>query len=254
MATAIVTGGNSGIGRATAVMLAERGFDVGITFHADEEQAREAAAECERHGARTAVRNMDLERDVTEAAAADELAEELGGVDVFVNNAGGAHAAPVLELTLEDWSATLDLDLTGAFLCLQRAARRMVDQGRGGRLIAVTSIHEHLPLRDSAAYGAAKGGLGMLMKSLALELGEHGITANAVAPGEIATKMTGQEDEDPHDEPRPGIPLGRPGHAREIAEAVAFLASEGASYATGRSFIIDGGMLLMAPVANQPDD
>jgi NAD(P)-dependent dehydrogenase (short-subunit alcohol dehydrogenase family) len=250
MATAIVTGGNSGIGRATAVLLAERGFDVGITYHAEEEQAREAAAECERHGARTAIRQMDLERDPEEAVAADELADELGGVDAFVNNAGGAHAAPVLELSLDDWRKTLDLDLTGAFLCLQQAARRMVDQGRGGRLIAVTSIHEHLPLRDSAAYCAAKGGLGMLMKSLALELGRHGITANAVAPGEIATKMTGQEDEDPRSQER-DLPIPRPGHAREVAGVIAFLASPEGAYTTGQSLIADGGMYLMGPIANR---
>jgi NAD(P)-dependent dehydrogenase (short-subunit alcohol dehydrogenase family) len=250
MAIAIVTGGNSGIGRATAVLLAERGFDVGFTWHADEENARETAAECEGHGARTATRRMDLEADVGKSTAIDELAEELGGVDVFVNNAGAGHEAPVLELSLEDWRKTLDLDLTGAFLCLQLAARRMVAQGRGGRLIAITSIHEHLPLRDSAAYGAAKGGLGMLMRSFALELGPHGITANSVAPGEIATKMTGQEDQDPREEER-DLPVPRPGHAREIAGMVAFLASPEAAYTTGQSLIVDGGMYLMGPIANR---
>jgi len=250
MPIAIVTGGNSGIGRATAVLLAERGFDVGFTFHADEEQAREAAEECAAHGVRTAVREMDLEADVRHADAVEALAAELGGVDVFVNNAGGAHEAPVLEMSLDDWRRTLDLDLTGAFLCLQHAGRRMVAQGRGGRLIAVTSIHEHLPLRGSAAYGAAKGGLGMLMKSLALELGQHGITANAVAPGEIATKMTGQEDQDPRAEER-DLPVSRPGHAREIAGMIAFLASPEGAYTTGQSLVVDGGMSLMGPLANR---
>ncbi len=250
MPVAIVTGADSGIVQATAPVLAERGFDVGITYHSEEEQAHDAAAECRRHGARTAIRHMDLEADPTQAAVVDELTDELEGVDVFVNNAGSAHAAPVLELTLDDWRKTLDLDLTGAFLCLQRAGRRMVDQGRGGRLIGVTSIHEHLPLRGSAAYCAAKGGLGMLMKSLALELGEHGITANAVAPGEIATKMTGQEDEDPRTEER-DLPIARPGHAREIAGMVAFLASPEGAYTTGQSLIVDGGMFLMGPIANR---
>jgi NAD(P)-dependent dehydrogenase (short-subunit alcohol dehydrogenase family) len=232
------------------VLLAERGFDVGFTWHSDEDNAREAAAECEGHGRRTATRRMDLESDIGQSKAIDELAEELGGVDVFVNNAGGGHESPVLELSLEDWRKTLDLDLTGAFLCLQLAARRMVAQGRGGRLIAITSIHEHLPLRDSAAYGAAKGGLGMLMRSFALELGPHGITANSVAPGEIATKMTGQEDEDPREEER-DLPIPRPGHAREIAGMVAFLASREAAYTTGQSLIVDGGMYLMGPIANR---
>ena len=252
MSVAIITGGNSGIGRATAVLLAERGFDIGITWHGDEENARETLAEVERHGVRAEARRMDLEADVTAAAAVDELAEALGGVDVLVNNAGAGHGAPVLELGLDDWRRTLDLDLTGAFLCLQHAARRMVAQGRGGRLIAVTSIHEHLPLRDNAAYCAAKGGLGMLVKSLALELGPHGITANAVAPGEIATKMTGQEDEDPRRSgERRDLPIPRPGHAREIAAAVAFLASEDGAYTTGHSLLVDGGMALMGPVANR---
>jgi NAD(P)-dependent dehydrogenase (short-subunit alcohol dehydrogenase family) len=250
MPIAVVTGGNSGIGRATAALLAERGFDVGFTWHADEENAREAASEIEGHGVRTAMRRMDLEADLSQASAVDELAAELGGVDVFVNNAGGGHESPVLELSLEDWTKTLDLGLTGAFLCLQLAARRMVDQGRGGRLIAITSIHEHLPLRDSAAYGASKGGLGMLIKSFALELGPHGITANAVAPGEIATKMTGQEDEDPSQEQR-DLPVPRPGHAREIAGMVGFLASPEAAYTTGQSLIVDGGMYLMGPIANR---
>ena len=252
MPVAIITGANSGIGRATAVLLAEQGFDIGITWHADEDAAKESAAECERHGVRTASRPMDLEADVGQSAVVDELAVELGGVDVFVNNAGAGHGAPVLELSLEDWQRTIDLDLTGAFLCMQRAARRMADQGRGGRLVAVTSIHEHLPLRDNAAYCAAKGGLGMLVKSMALELGPHGITVNAVAPGEIATKMTGQEDEDPRESgAERDIPVPRPGHAREIAAAVAFLASPDAAYTTGHSLLVDGGMALMGPVANR---
>ena len=250
MPIAIVTGGNSGIGRATTVLLAERGFDIGFTWHGDEERAREATAEIEQHGVRAASRHMDLEADVEDAAAVDALADELGGVDVFVNNAGAGHGAPVLELSLDDWRRTLDLDLTGAFLCLQRAARRMVAQGRGGRLIGVTSIHEHLPIRDNAAYAAAKGGLGMLMKALALELGPHGITANAVAPGEIATKMTGQEDQDPREEQR-DLPIPRPGHAREIAGMIGFLASPEGGYTTGQSLIVDGGMFLMGPIANR---
>jgi NAD(P)-dependent dehydrogenase (short-subunit alcohol dehydrogenase family) len=147
-------------------------------------------------------------------------------------------------------------DLDGAFICMQRAAQRMVAAGQGGRIIAVTSVHEHQPRVGSAAYDAAKHGLGGLAKTMALELGQHGITVNCVAPGEIATPMTGQEDEDPHGKHRPGVPLGRPGDAREIAAVINFLASPGASYVTGASWPVDGGMLQMGPQAGShlPDD
>src|SRR5206468_5083527 len=110
---------------------------------------------------------------------------------------------------------------------------------------------EHVPLRGSAAYCAAKGGLGLLTKVMALELAGHGILVNAVAPGEISTPMTGQEDVDPHTQHRSGIPLGRPGDAREVAALIVHLASPEASYTTGSSFIVDGGMLLMAAQANR---
>jgi NAD(P)-dependent dehydrogenase (short-subunit alcohol dehydrogenase family) len=181
----------------------------------------------------------------------DELVDALGGIDVFVNNAGTGHSAPFLEHDLAGWRHVLEVDLTGPFCCAQRAAKRMVAAGRGGRIINVTSVHEHVPLRGSAAYCAAKGGLGLLTKVMALELAEHGITVNAVAPGEISTPMTGQEDVDPHDQDRPGIPLGRPGDAREIASLIVHLASPESSYTTGSSYVIDGGMLLMAAQANR---
>jgi NAD(P)-dependent dehydrogenase (short-subunit alcohol dehydrogenase family) len=139
--------------------------------------------------------------------------------------------------------------LDGAFVCLRQAAKHMVQAGNGGRLIAVTSVHEHQPRIGSGPYDAAKHGIGGLIKTFALELGEHQITANAVAPGEIATPMTGQEDQDPHQQERVGIPLGRPGDAREIAAVIAFLASPQASYVTGASWVVDGGMLQMGPQA-----
>ena len=252
MPVAIVTGGNSGIGRACAVALAARGFDLGIVWHREEERARDAVAECESHGVRAVARHADLERLPGADAVIDELADELGGdLDALVNNAGAGHSTPFLDTELETFRRVLELDLVAPFLCAQRAARRMVDRRTPGRIVNVTSVHEHVPLEGSAAYTAGKHGLGGLTKTMALELAEHGITVNAVAPGEIATRMTGQEDEDPHGEERPGIPAGRPGDAREIGAVVAFLCSPESSYVTGESVVVDGGLLLMAAVANQ---
>ena len=246
---AIVTGSDSGIGRATAVALARAGLDVGITWHSDEQGAEETAEEVRRLGRAAVVAQLDTSELPACGDLIDGLIDELGGCDVFVNNSGTGDSAPLVELTLTQWRHTVSTDLDGAFVCIQRAARRMIAAGKCGRIIAVTSVHEHQPRVGSAAYDAAKHGLGGLIKTAALELAEHGITCNAVAPGEIATPMTGQTDIDPTAEKRPGVPLGRPGSAWEIAHVIAFLASPEASYVTGASWAVDGGMLQMGPQA-----
>ena len=247
---AIVTGSDSGIGKATAVALANAGCDVGITWHEDEQGAEETAEEVRAAGRRAEVRRLDLSQLPGAVDVIDELIQALGGLDVLVNNAGTGHSTPFVDVSWDDWRHVLSIDLDGAFLSAQRGVRHMITNGVKGRIINVTSVHEHVPKEGSSAYCAAKGGLGLLTKVMALELAEHGITVNAVAPGEISTPMTGQEDVDPHTEDRPGIPAGRPGDAREIAAAIAFVASPEAGYLTGHSLVVDGGMLLMAAMAN----
>jgi NAD(P)-dependent dehydrogenase (short-subunit alcohol dehydrogenase family) len=248
---AVVTGSDSGIGKAVAVALAGGGVDVGITYHHDADGAERTAAQARDNGVEAHVRRLDLTDLPTAAAVVDELAGDLGGIDVLVNCAGTGTAEPVMEMDFDRWREVLSVDLDGAFLCTQRAARHMIEAGKGGRIVNVTSVHEHAPKVGAAPYCAAKAGLGMLTKVLALELAEHAITVNSVAPGEISTPMTGQEDTDPRTEPRPGVPLGRPGHAREVAAAVAFLTTPAAGYITGASLVVDGGMLLMGPQASQ---
>jgi NAD(P)-dependent dehydrogenase (short-subunit alcohol dehydrogenase family) len=249
--TAIITASDSGIGKATAVRLAKAGFDIGVTWHSDREGAEDTARQVQELGQRAVVVQLDVTDFANAADTVETLAGELGGLDVFVNNAGGGETHPFLDFPLEDFQHVIALNLTGAFVCAQRAARLMVERGEGGRIVNVTSVHEHVPLRDAAAYCAAKGGLGLLTKVMALELGDHGITVNAVAPGEIATPMTGAHDEDPSDQERPALPLDRPGNAHEIAETIAFLTRPDARYTTGSSIIVDGGLMLGAAEFNR---
>jgi NAD(P)-dependent dehydrogenase (short-subunit alcohol dehydrogenase family) len=247
----MITASDSGIGKATAVRLARDGFDVGVTWHSDREGAEDTARQIQELGRRAVLRQLDVTNFGDAADTVEAVAAELAGLDVFVNNAGGGDTHPFLEFPLEDWQRVLDLNLTGAFVCAQRAAQLMVDSGTKGRIVNVTSVHEHIPLRSAAAYCAAKGGLGLLTKVMALELADHGITVNAVAPGEIATPMTGANDEDPSDEDRPGLPARRPGNAHEVAEMIAVLARPDARYTTGASIVVDGGLMLTSAEFNR---
>ena len=242
---AVVTGDDSGIGKATAHVLAAEGFDVGITFHTDESGAQDTKAEIEQRGQRCFVARQELaSRDA--AAPVDDLIAQLGGIGVLVNNAGTGASVAAVDMSYETWREVLATDLDGPFLCSQRAARAMIEAGGGGRIINVTSVHEHVPRLGSSAYCAAKAGLGMFGKVLALELAPHGITVVSVAPGEIATPMTGADESEAYSQDRPGNPLGRPGHVNEVASVIAFLASPRSAYVTATSWVVDGGLMAMA--------
>ncbi|QPP05506.1 SDR family oxidoreductase [Streptomyces bathyalis] len=244
---AVVTGSESGIGRATAVALARDGFDIGVTWFVDEADAQRTAEEVRSRGRRAEVRHLDLTRLPGPEAVIDEFADAFGTLDVLVNAAGDNRSAPFTEMTFEDFRHVMQVDLEGPFLLSQRAARRMIGQGGGGRIINVTSVHEHTPLPSATAYNTAKHGLGGLTKSMALELAGHGITVNAVAPGLIATRMSGLEGADVRTVHRPALPVARPGDPREVASLIAWLASDAAAYTTGQSYPVDGGFLIANP-------
>jgi hypothetical protein len=243
--TAIVTGGDSGIGRATAQLLATDGFDVGLTFHTDEDGAQATRKDVEERGQRGFVAAQDLASPAA-ADAVEQLTEQLGSLGVLVNCGGTGISELALDVGYDAWRTVVATDLDGPFLCAQTAARTMIASGHGGRIINVTSVHEHVPRLGASAYCAAKAGLGMLAKVLSLELAEHGILVTSVAPGEIATEMTGMATEEAYGTARPGNPVGRPGHVNEVASVIAFLASPRSSYITGASFTVDGGLTQMA--------
>ena len=230
MRVALVTGANKGIGRAIAERLLRDGFALGFaTREPDEETANELRALGELH---------EVSGDLTDADVpvrlVREVAEHFGRIDVLVNNAGLSTAKPALELTVDDFDKTFDVDVRAAFLASQEAARRMTD---GGVIVNITSVHEHIPRPGFAVYAPAKAALGMMTRSLALELAPK-VRVVAVAPGAIATERNVEVSElDPE------IPLGRPGTTEEVAAAVAWLVSDEASYVTGASFLIDGGMV-----------
>ena len=250
---AIVTGAETGIGKATALALARQGCDVGITWYADAAKGEETADLVQATGRQAAIQRLDVTDSEQVPGIVDELVGALGGLDVFVNNAGISDSRPFMELDLAAWDHVLATNLTGAFLCGQRAAHHLIEQDRGGRIINVTSVHEQVPLYGASAYCAAKGGLGLLTKVMAVELARHGITVNAVAPGETNTAMNDREAVDPASVRRECIPAGRPAAPSEVAAVIAFLASPESSYVTGSTYVVDGGLTQMSAVVNQRD-
>jgi glucose 1-dehydrogenase len=175
----------------------------------------------------------------------DETVKAFEHLDVLVNNAGIEKKIPFVDIPKEEWDKTLAVNLTGPFLCAQQAAKKMIAQGGGGRIINISSVHEDLPMPTNAAYCATKGGLRMLMRTMAVELAPHGILVNNIAPGAVDTPMDAPLKADPQEMKTllGEIPLNRMGTPDEIAELCAFLASDGASYSTGSTFFIDGGMM-----------
>ena len=237
MRVAIVTGANTGIGLGVARRLLADGWALGYATAGDDDRHegpyRELAREGEVHWVHGDLRDPEVPERLV-----GEVAGRLGRVDALVNNAGLSTAKPFFDLSADDFDTTFEVDVRASFLLAQAAAQRMVDQGDGGAIVNITSVHEHVPRPNFVVYAAAKAALGMLSRALALELADSNIRVNSVAPGVIATPRN-EEDAQELD---PEVPLGRPGTPEEVAALVAWLASDEATYATGQSYILDGGM------------
>jgi NAD(P)-dependent dehydrogenase (short-subunit alcohol dehydrogenase family) len=232
---ALVTGASTGIGWACAERLARDGFAIGFHSHREKEEYRRRFGELQEIGPAHWLTGDVADPPTCERLVA-ETVEALGGLDVLVNNAGVTVAKPALELTADDFDRIFAIDVRGAFLLSVAAAKTMRERG-GGAIVNVTSVHEHVPRRGFALYASAKAALGMLTRSLALELGPDGIRVNAVAPGAIATGRN-EEADSLSDE----IPLGRPGEPEEVAALVSYLAGNDARYVSGASILIDGAL------------
>lgn len=238
---AIVTGAGSGIGHAIAECFGAAGAAVCAGYLGYDDEANALAA---RLPHAIAVR-VDVSKAADVQAMVDRAREELGGVHVLVNNAGIEKSVPFLDLDEATWDAILAVNLKGAFLCTQACARAMRDAGTGGSIVNISSIHEDVAFPGFAPYCASKGGLRMLMRDLAVELAEHRIRVNNVAPGAIATPINRETLNDPEKVATLGriVPLGRMGTPEEVAQVALFLASDAASYVTGSTYTVDGGMV-----------
>ncbi|KZO94610.1 short chain dehydrogenase/ reductase [Calocera viscosa TUFC12733] len=250
---AIVTGSESGIGKATALALAEKGFDIGVTWHRSKADADGVAERIRALGRKAEVRALDLTDPVAAGKVVDTFIAAFGGrLDAFVNVAGINQLGQFTEFDYAAYRRIMTVNVDGPFVLLQHAARQFIKQGRGGAIVNVTSVHETSPLPNQSPYVVSKHALGGLTKTLSVDLAKYGIRVNSVAPGYIATPMSDMDGADVSKISVPRLPLGRPGDPREVGLTVAFLCSDEASYITGVSIPVDGGFLRANPQFGGP--
>ena len=250
---ALVTGGSSGIGAGVAVALAAAGAAVGVNYASSPEGAAAVVDEIERAGGTAVALRADVSREEQVEAVFRGLLDRFGRLDILVANAGIQKDAAFADMTLDQWRTVLDINLTGQFLCAREAVRIFDRQGRdpgrsvaAGKIICMSSVHEVIPWAGHVNYAASKGGIMLMMKSLAQEVASRGIRVNGIAPGAIQTDINRAAWETPEALQRllALIPYGRIGQPEDVARAAVWLASDASDYVTGTTLFVDGGMTL----------
>ncbi|MBV9279891.1 MAG: SDR family oxidoreductase [Chloroflexi bacterium] len=243
---AIVTGSATGIGEAIVCNFAREGAAVTIDYVGHlADQANQIVEQIKGEGGKALAVEADISQPDQVKSLVARTVQQFGRLDIMVNNAGIEKKVPFVDVPIDLWNKVIAVDLTGAFLCSQEAARQMIKQGEGGRIINISSVHEDLPMPTNVPYCCAKGGLRMMMRTVCVELAPHKITVNNIGPGAIDTPMDADLKAQPdlYNQLLDEIPLHRMGQPDEVAELAIYLASDASAYVTGSTFFIDGGML-----------
>jgi glucose 1-dehydrogenase len=250
---ALVTGGSSGIGKAVAIELGKAGADVVVNYVRGEDQAHEVVAEIEKSGSRALALGADVSREDQVSVMFERMKAELGTIDILINNAGLQQDAPIDEMTLEQWNLVINVNLTGQFLCAREAVREFKRRGvvpdvscAAGKIICMSSVHEIIPWAGHVNYAASKGGVMLMMKSIAQEVAPYRIRVNSIAPGAIRTPINTDAWQTPeaYESLMTLVPYKRIGEPEDIGRAAVWLASDQADYVNGISLFVDGGMTL----------
>lgn len=244
--TAVVTGGSKGIGTAISERFGKEGMNVVINYHSDQKGAQAAADAVEKNGGHAVIVQADISDEDGAKKLVDTAVEDFGGLDVWVNNAGMENQVATKDMPLSDWQRVISVNLTGVFLGTQAALRYFTDHKQKGSIINMSSVHEQIPWPTFAHYAASKGGVKLFTQTVAMEYAKQNIRVNAIGPGAINTPINAKKFADPEQVATTTsmIPMGRIGDPAEVAAAAAWLASDEASYVTGITLFVDGGMTL----------
>lgn len=250
---ALVTGGSSGIGKAIAIALAEAGAKVGVNYRSSQEDAEQIVSDIREKGGEAVALQANVAKEEQVLHMFSELFETYGTIDILVNNAGIQKDDDFIDMSLDAWQLVIDVNLTGQFLCAREAAKEFIRRGvveerscAAGKIICISSVHETIPWAGHANYAASKGGVKLLMQTMAQELAPHKIRVNSIAPGAIKTPINRQawETEEAKSELLELIPYQRIGKPEDVAKAAVWLASDNSDYLVGETLFIDGGMML----------